>query len=159
MLRALSLGLVLAGLWLLLSGYYGEPVLLAMGVVSVVLVVLISHRMDVVDHESHPIHLSGRGFLYWPWLLKEIVKSSIDVSRVILSRDMPVHPSIITVRGTQRTELGLVIFANSITLTPGTVTTALEGDRLSVHALTAAAATGWEESEMNRRVTAFEKAP
>lgn len=157
--RSVSLGVMLAILWLLLSGYFDKPLILAMGAVSVVLVVLISHRMDVVDHEGHPIHLSLRGLLYWPWLLKEIVKSSIDVSRIVLQRQMPIHPSLFTVRGTQRSELGLVVFANSITLTPGTVTMALDGDLLTVHALTAAAATGWEESEMNKRVTALERAP
>lgn len=154
----MSLGFVLAILWILLSGYYDEPILLAMGVVSVVLVVLVSRRLDIVDHEGHPAHLSIRGLLYWPWLMKEIVKSSIDVSLVILHRRMPIRPSVFTVRGTQRSDLGLVIFANSITLTPGTVTMELEGDLLTVHALTAAAASGWEESEMNRRVTAFERA-
>jgi multicomponent Na+:H+ antiporter subunit E len=154
--RSFSLGVVLAVLWLLLSGYFHEPILLAMGAVSVVCVVLIARRMDVVDREGHPIHLGMRGLLYWPWLLKEIVKSSTDVAKVILRRRMPIHPSLITVRGTQRTELGLVVFANSITLTPGTVTIALEGDLLTVHCLTTAAASGWEESEMNKRVSDLE---
>ncbi len=157
--RSFSLVVVLAVLWLLLSGYFDEPILLAMGAVSVVLVVLIARRMGVLDREGHPIHLSVRGLAYWPWLLKEIVKSSIDVARVILQRRMPIQPNVITVRGTQRTELGLVIFANSITLTPGTVTIALESDKLTVHCLTSAAASGWEESEMNRRVTDLEREP
>lgn len=156
--RSISLGIALAILWLLLSGYFHEPILLAMGAASVLFVVLISHRMDIVDQEGHPIHLSIRGLLYWPWLLKEIIKSSIDVSKVILQRRMPIQPSVFTVRGTQKSELGLVIFANSITLTPGTVTVALDGHLLSVHALTAAAASGWEESEMDKRVTALERA-
>lgn len=159
MSRSISLGIILAGLWLLLSGYFHEPVLLAMGAVSVLFVVAISHRMDVVDHEGHPIHLGFRALLYWPWLLKEIIKSSIDVSKVILRHRMPIHPSVFTVRGMQRTELGLVVFANSITLTPGTVTIALDGDQLTVHALTTDAASGWEESEMNKRVAALERAP
>lgn len=156
--RALSLGIVLAVLWLLLSGYFDEPILLAMGAASVVFVVLISRHMEVVDREGHPVHLSLRGLAYWPWLLKEIVVSSIDVSRVILQRRMPVHPSLFTVRGLQRSDLGLVVFANSITLTPGTVTVALEGDLLTVHALTRAAASGWDDSEMNKRVAALERA-
>lgn len=156
--RSISLGFVLAILWLLLSGYFHEPILLGMGAASVVFVVLISRRMDVVDHEGHPIHLSLRSLPYWPWLLREIVTSSIHVSKVILQRRMPIHPSIFSVRGLQRTDLGRVIFANSITLTPGTVTIELEGDLLTVHALTTAAASGWEESEMNRRVAALERA-
>ncbi len=158
MTRAISLGMFLAILWLLLSGYFDKPILLAMGAASVVFVVLIAHRMDVVDHEGHPVHLSARGLRYWPWLLKEIIRSSIDVSWVILHRNMPIHPSIFTVRAGQKTELGRVIFANSITLTPGTVTVGLDGDLLTVHALTMASASGWDESEMNKRVTALERA-
>lgn len=157
--RSISLGIVLSVLWLLLSGYFEKPILLGMGAVSVLFVVFISHRMDVVDKEGHPIHVGLRGLLYWPWLLKEIAKSTIDVSRVILRRRMPIHPSVITVRGSQHSELGLVIYANSITLTPGTVSIAIDGNQLTVHALTAAAATGWEENEMDRRVTALERAP
>ena len=159
MTRAVSLGTFLAILWLLLSGYFDKPILLAMGAVSVLLVVFIARRMDVVDHEGHPVHLSARGLLYWPWLLKEIIKSSINVSSVILHRNMPICPSVFTVRATQKSELGRVIFANSITLTPGTVTIGLDGDLLTVHALTTEAASGWEESEMNKRVTALERAP
>jgi multicomponent Na+:H+ antiporter subunit E len=155
--RAISLGLVLAALWLLLSGYFDEPLLLAMGGVSIVLVVLISHRMDVVDREGHPVHLGLRSLSYWPWLMKEIVKSSIDVAGVVLRRRMPIEPSVFTVDGLQQTDLGLVIFANSITLTPGTVTVELDGNRLTVHALTAGAARGWDDSEMNRRVAAVER--
>lgn len=158
MTRPISLGITLAILWLLLSGYFDEPILLAMGVASVVFVVFISHRMDVVDHEGHPIHLSLRALLYWPWLLKEIFKSAIDVSKVIVRRRMPIHPAVLTVRGSQRTDLGLVVYADSITLTPGTVTIAIDGNLLTVHVLTAEAATGWEDSEMDRRVTAMEGA-
>lgn len=156
--RSISLGLTLAVLWLLLSGYFDEPVLLAMGAVSVLFVVLISRRMDVVDHEGHPVHLGVRVLLYWPWLLKEIFISSIDVSRVILKRNMPIHPSLFTVRARQDSTVGKVIFANSITLTPGTVTIAVDDEILTIHALTVGAASGWEESEMNRRVAALEPA-
>ncbi|MCU0837151.1 MAG: Na+/H+ antiporter subunit E [Rhodospirillales bacterium] len=158
MTRAVSLGLAMAALWLLLSGYFDKPLLLAMGAVSVVLVVLLSRHMDVVDHEGHPVHLSLKVLAYWPWLLKEIVVSSIDVAKVILAPSLPIAPAVFTVRGRQRTELGRVIFANSITLTPGTVTIALDGEELTVYALTAQAASGWEDSEMNRRVAAIEAA-
>lgn len=157
--RSLSLAIALAVLWLLLSGYFDQPILLAMGAVSVLIVVLISRRMDLVDHEGHPVHLGIGVLLYWPWLLKEIIVSSIDVSRVILQRKMPIRPSVFTVRASQRSTVGRVIFANSITLTPGTLTIAVDDDLLTIHALTAGAASGWEESEMNRRVAALEPAP
>ena len=111
MLHALSLGLVLYCLWLLLSGYF-QALLLSLGGVSVIAIVWIAHRMDVIDHEGHPIHLTVRAFLYWPWLIAEIVKSNIDVAKVIIQRKMPISPSVIEVKATQGTELGQVIFAN-----------------------------------------------
>lgn len=147
---------VLSALWLLLSGHFHEPLLLALGAISVAFVVFIAHRMDVVDHEGHPIQLSHRAVRYFPWLLWEIVKANIDVAKVILRRRMPLSPRVFPTQGMQRSELGLTIYANSITLTPGTVTIAVDGERLSVHALTAAAAAGVETDEMNRRVAGLE---
>lgn len=155
MLHALSLGLALYCLWLLLSGYF-QALLLSLGGFSVIAIVWIAHRMDVIDHEGHPIHLTVRAFLYWPWLIAEIVKSNIDIARVIIQRKMPISPSVIEVKATQGTELGQVIFANSITLTPGTVTIAIDRDIVSVHALTRESADGLLTGDMDRRVTAME---
>ena len=155
MLHAVSLGLVLSILWLLLSGHF-EPLLLGLGVVSVVTVVAVAHRMDVIDHEGHPVHLTWRAILYWPWLLWEIVKANIDVAKAIVQGEMPIEPTVMNVKCTQKSELGQVVYANSITLTPGTVTIAVLGDTLHVHALTPGAREGLETGEMDRRVTAVE---
>jgi multicomponent Na+:H+ antiporter subunit E len=155
-LHALSLGFVLAILWLLLSGYYYVPLLLGLGVASIILVVLIARRMDVVDHECQPLHLSWRIVFYWVWLLKEIVVSAIHVAGVILRGNMPIRPAMLDIKATQKSELGHVIFANSITLTPGTVTVALDGDKLAVHALTEDSASGLLTGEMDARITAIE---
>lgn len=155
MLHALSLGLVLGALWLLLSGYF-VPLILALGLASVVLVVFIAHRMDVIDHEGQPVHLSWRIFPYWLWLLKEIFVSAVHVSGVILQPRMPIRPRMLHLKATQHTELGHVIYANSITLTPGTVTVELDDENLAVHALTEETAEGLESGDMDRRVTAVE---
>lgn len=155
MLHALSLGFVLAILWWLLSGYF-VPLLLSLGLASVILTVFISRRMDVIDHEGQPLHLSWRIGFYWLWLLKEIFKSAVDVSRVILKAKMPIHPAMLHIKPTQRSEMGTVIFANSITLTPGTITVAMENGELVVHALTKDTADGLLTGDMDRRVTAIE---
>jgi len=154
-LRTLSLGFFMFVLWLLLSGH-SEPLLIILGVASCVAVVYLSRRMDLIDHEGHPIHLSWRVLLYWPWLLWEIVKANVDVGRTILRREMPIALRVLNLKTTQRTELGRVIYANSITLTPGTVTIALEGEDVAVHALTTGGAEGLETGDMDRRVTAIE---
>jgi multicomponent Na+:H+ antiporter subunit E len=151
-----SLAGVLYALWLLLSGFLHEPLLLGLGGISVGAVVFIAHRMDVVDHEGHPIHLSHRFGVYLPWLLWEIVKSNIAVAKVILSPKLPLSTSVMTTLGSQRSELGLTIYANSITLTPGTVTLGIDDNVLSVHALTVEAAEGVAAGDMDRRVSALE---
>jgi len=154
-IRSLSLGATLFGLWLLLSGHF-EPLLLILGLASVALVVWIAHRMDVIDHEGHPIGLTPRILLYWPWLIWEIVKANIDVMRRILDPALPISPTVVRVPASQKTELGTVIYANSITLTPGTVTIDLEGNDLIVHAFSEDGAIALESGEMDRRVTAVE---
>lgn len=155
MLQIISLTVVLSMLWLLLSGHY-NPLLLGLGIASIVLTLIISVRMNVTDREGHPIHLALRGLLYWPWLVKEIVVSNIDVAKAILGMTDDIRPSLFTVKASQRTDLGRTIYANSITLTPGTVTIGMNGDELTIHALTPAAREGLGTGEMDRRVTHVE---
>jgi len=140
-----------------MSGIY-EPLILSFAVVSCAFVTWIAHRMDVVDHEGHPIHLTWRALIYWPWLLWEIVKSNIDVARIIINPRLPISPRVITVKASQRDELGHVIYANSITLTPGTVSLNLIDHHIEVHALNEAFAAGLESGEMDRRATEMEGA-
>ncbi len=90
--------------------------------------------------------------LYWFWLGREIIKSNIDVARLILDPAMPISPNVFTVRADQKTELGRVTYANSITLVPGTVAMDVDEDVITVHALTQAAATDLKHGDMNRRV-------
>jgi multicomponent Na+:H+ antiporter subunit E len=153
--HAISLALVLFALWLLLSSHY-VPLLIGLGALSVLLVVTIALRMDVVDREGHPIHLSPKALLYWPWLAWEIVKSNVDVARRILSPTLPISPTVIRLKASQKSELGKVIYANSITLTPGTVSIDIDGDKIEVHALTREAAQALRTGDMDRRVTRFE---
>ena len=157
MLHALSLGGVLGLLWLLLSGIF-EGWLLTLGFCSLVVVVIFANRMDVIDREGHPIHISWRALLYWPWLAREIVNANIDVAKVILSPELPITPKVLRINATQVTELGHVFYANSITLTPGTVTLSLENGAMGVHSLTKAAEEGLLSGEMDRRVHAVEGA-
>ena len=141
--------------WVLLSGYF-EPFLLAAGFGSAVAVVWLAHRMSVIDREGHPVHLGLRAVTYWPWLLKEIVKSAWDVSRIILNPRLPIAPTLVRVRPSQKTSVGVVTYANSITLTPGTISVDVRSDEILVHALTREGAESLAEGEMDRRVTRFE---
>lgn len=156
MLRAFGLGAILFGFWLLLSGHY-TPLLLGFGVGSSALVVYLSNRMDVIDREGVPLHLIGSLLLYVPWLMKEIFVANVAVAKIILSPRMPISPRIVLLHGSQETDLGRVIYANSITLTPGTITTGVEGQEFQVHALTAADLNTDEEHEMDRRCSWVER--
>ena len=145
------LALALAAHWMLLSGHT-EPLLLAFGILSVAFVIFLARRMYTVNVESHPFELLPRLVGYWLWLLKEIIKSNIDTARRALGPKSLVQPVVINVPARQKTDLGLVIHANSITLTPGTVSLRLgEGD-IEVHALHPDVARGTLDSGMDERV-------
>ena len=158
-MRYILMGVVLFGIWLLWSGHYTveHALVFAMGMSSCAFVVYLSHRLDIVDEEGHPIHLAGRLVLYIPWLLWAIVKANVDVAKRVLSPKLPIDPCVVRVEATQKSDLCRVIFANSITLTPGTVSLDLDGEDIVVHALTREAAEDVQSGDMNRRVTALER--
>jgi len=156
MVRSLSALIALFLFWVLLSGIF-TPFLLAAGAGSALAVLLFAHRMDVVDHEGHPIHLGWRALIsYWPWLAWEIVKSAWDVSKRILHPRLPISPTLVEFAPSQKTDMGLVIHANSITLTPGTIAVEVEPGRFLVHALTREGGAGLAGSDMDRRCAALE---
>ncbi len=128
--------IVLSLLWLLLSGIY-TPMLLTLGVLSIVVVCYLALRMQVLEHDGQPIYFSLSNLIvYWLWLAVEMVKSSWVVSRRILSPSLPIKPILTSIEAAQKTQLGQVIYANSITLTPGTVAVGItENNGILVHAL------------------------
>ena len=153
--RSVSLFAVLYGTWLLLSGIW-EPFLLTAGAVCSLLVVIVAHRLDVIDGEGHPIHLTWRAMVYFPWLFWQIVLSNLAVARCILGPRSRLNPDVGWVEASQTTAAGLVTFANSITLTPGTVSLAVFEGRIQVHALDASSLAELRQGEMNRRVAEME---
>ena len=152
MLRALGLGAILFIFWLLLSGHYTN-LLIGLGLGSCGLVVYLAMRMDLVDHEGVPLQLGGRFWVYFPWLMKEIFIANVNVARVILNPKLPISPVVTHFKASQESDLGKTIYANSITLTPGTITTSIKGQDLEIHALTRKDIDGREEDEMDDRVS------
>jgi multicomponent Na+:H+ antiporter subunit E len=112
--------------------------------------------MGIIDVEGHPIHLLGGLLLYLPWFAWALIQANIDVARHILSPRLSISPCLIRVKASQKTHLGQVIYANSITLTPGTVAVDVEEGTIEVHALTRSAAEELMTGEMDRRVTHLE---
>lgn len=156
MRHTVSIFVVLSLIWLLNSGHY-TGLLLSLGLVSVVLVVWVAHRMDVIDHESQPVHLTRRLPSYYGWLLKELVLSNIDVVKRIWLGPNSISPAMAVLPLSQRTDMGRVIYANSITLTPGTVAIDLNSDSVVVHSLTASGIDELRSGEMDRRASRLEK--
>lgn len=150
-----SLSLLLSMTWLLWSGIW-QGLTLTLGLVSCIAVVALVRRMGVVDHEGALVEFALRPLFYIPWLLWEMLKANVDVALLILSPTLHISPRVIRVKAGQRTGLGLVVYANSITLTPGTVSIDIEGDTIVVHALTREAAEGVESGVMDQKVTALE---
>lgn len=151
------MGLALWIVWLLLSGLF-KPLLLSLATVSVLLCLWLASRMKIVDAENHPVWAALHYVPYWPWLSVEILKSSVDVARRVLSPSLPISPTVFDLRSTQKTTVGRVVLANSITLTPGTVTLDVDGDRLRVHALSRETVGDLLGGEMDRRVSLAEAA-
>lgn len=179
MVPSLLASVILYVIWLLLSGHY-DWLLLAFGVISVAGTLYCVSRMrraqeaqstahghpqgdaDPTAPDSTDQHLSNnpikyhtpflRGLTYCGWLAKEILMSNIDVARRVWQRDMSIDPVTLVVPDHELDDIGKVIYANSITLTPGTVSLFLREDGIHVHALTQQGANALAEGEMLRRV-------
>jgi multicomponent Na+:H+ antiporter subunit E len=154
-MHGLSMMASLMLFWLMMSGDFSR-LNLALGIASALLVVAISRRMDVFDQESQPFHLTPRLPMYWGWLAIKVIKSNLDVTRRIWTPGCPISPNVANLRISQETALGKVIYANSITLTPGTVSLKVEGDEILVHSLSLADIATLQQGEMDRRVRELE---
>lgn len=155
MLHTAILFVLFYAFWILLSGFF-TPFLLGAGAAVSLAVVWFAHRMEVADREGHPAHLGLSALGYWPWLAKEILKSALDVSKVILDPRLPASPTVVRFKPRQKSSVGLVTHANSITLTPGTLSIEVGPDQFVVHGLTRESAGAAMDSEMDRRVERFE---
>jgi len=152
----LALAASLFVFWLLLSGIY-TPFLVLAGLGASIAVAWLARRMELADREGHPIHLGFAALAYWPWLLKEIFKSGWQVTRIILDPRLPISPTFVRFKPSQKTTVALATHANSITLTPGTITVDADHDQFLVHALTREGAAGVIDSEMDRRVSRMDR--
>lgn len=156
-MRLLALFVVLFAYWLLLSGHF-DTWFVASGAVLVAGVIMFSAAKGITDHEGFPIGLVPRGLIYWPWLLWQIGLSGLRVTRLILDPRLPISPTLVRVDALEKTPVGLVTYANSITLTPGTISIEASERKncIWVHAIEKSGADGFADDEMNRKVAWFE---
>jgi multicomponent Na+:H+ antiporter subunit E len=135
----INLGILLFALWIGLSGQI-NILMLSLGLASTLFVVYISHRMDVIDHETYPAHMTFLLLRFWLFLAWEVIIANIDVIKRIFKPGKNISPQLFELPLTQKTDLSRVIYANAITMTPGTVSVNLDMKTITVHTLSIEAA-------------------
>ena len=152
-MKSLILFLILLTLWLLMSGYY-NILLISLGIISCSFCVYLAKRGKIIDDEGLPIFFMPRLLNYLMWLFKEILMSNLATAKVIINGK--VEPETFTVKASQVTDVAKVTYANSITLTPGTVTTKMQKNIFEVHALNSDFGKDVRTNEMDKKVTWLE---
>lgn len=146
----------LGALWLVFSGKL-DALHAVFGVFSLALVLWRTKALVVSERrpEESIALASIRPLLlarYGIWLLKEIVVANIDIAKIVLRRDMPIEPALVSFESSLTTDLARVLLGNSITLTPGTLTVEIDGNRFLVHGIVESGATGPVIDEMQRKI-------
>jgi len=144
--------------WLLLSGYWTNPLILTLGATSVALATWIAMRIESkYAFKDKGLSVLMRLHTFWPWLLTEVVKSNIAVLQCIwMPKSYPISPIIRKLKMQPETRISRTIYANSITLTPGTVSIEVRNDEVLVYALLEDAMEDLEGGEMGQRVHKLE---
>lgn len=131
---AFILTLAMVAAWLSLSGYF-IPMILTFGAISIAIVVWMTRRMGILDAETVPYLSLLPTLSYFVWLFAEIVKANVQVVKAVLSPDLEVSPTLVKIPLNTEADIAETMFANSITLTPGTVSVDMQSDHILVHAL------------------------
>ena len=139
---------VLFGLWVIFSGQF-TPFFLVTGFLSSLCGVYVSHRMGFLDRQ---LDLALRAPLYWLWLVKEVIISNIQVTMQVWAMPPKVEPNLYEIDHNLKKDKSLTIYANSITLTPGSVTVLAEDDKLIIHTLQKSTATDINTGYMEQKV-------
>jgi multicomponent Na+:H+ antiporter subunit E len=142
-------------LWVSLSGYF-NALQLGLGVVSVIAVTWLTVHLEIPTLDRSRLKLMIRLPRYLLWLTREILVSNMLVAKIILSPNMPLKRTMIYSKPKQHSDLSVTIYANSITLTPGTVTVDVNDDGLAVHALSQRIADDLMSDQMNIQVARLE---
>jgi multicomponent Na+:H+ antiporter subunit E len=141
---------VLAAIWCLLSGHY-TGLLLGLGGLSCIAAYLVYQRIYKATSPAVLIFHPIRQLMYLLWLIIQIIRSNIDVIRTIFDRSR-LAPEFFDVKTDDLDEAGQVMFANSITLTPGTVSIGISDGYIQVHGLTLASKEALADEGMKSRV-------
>ncbi len=146
---------ILLGVWLQLSGHYDTFTIL-LGMISIATVIFLAKRMGLLKQGQHTLHFYSHLPAYGIWLLPRIIVANFDVAWRILHPKLPINPGFIRTPMTQKKELAKLTHANSITLTPGTISTDIDTDSIEVHVLTRCPTDEISLLEFDRRASMLE---
>lgn len=150
--QLISWTLILMAFWLLLSGFL-KALLLSFGLASVFLVVFLLHRMNHFDRLALRLPLKYSFFRYVAWLMGQVVLSSLEVSKLVWRKNKKLAPVIAKLPVTTTSVKTRALYANSITLTPGTLSVDIDDEHVTVHALDERSIDALKAGEMARRVS------
>lgn len=141
-----------------MSGVY-KPLTTSFGLASAIIAVLVVRRMDRIDGANMELRINPVRFVsYIMWLMVEIAKANWTVAKLVLSPDMALNPKFLHIPYSQKTSVCKALFANSITLTPGTISVEVEDGQFLVHAVAYSDGDIEALADMDARVTAVETA-
>lgn len=144
----MTLFLACFAFWLALSGHW-DAVHVGLGAAAATLVAVLNRGEQALTGMIRRLPWLAA---YAGWLLVEIVLANLHVARIVLDPRLPIDPVVVRVPAPAADALVVTTYANSITLTPGTVTLDVEQGELVVHALTPATAAGVTSGAMGRRI-------
>lgn len=135
MMPALYLFLLLGVFWALLSGQFHNSFLIAAGVLCITFIVWMSRRMGILDDEGVPARFYPRALAYLPWLAWQVVLANWDVFKRVWSPRLAIDPRMTRIAYSTRHPFVTTTYANSITLTPGTVTVLVDDTHMLIHCI------------------------
>ena len=138
----------LFGLWILLSGKL-DAFHLSIGFFGAALIAWINTEPQHLDEPPLPL---ARLVLYLPWLFWEVVKSSLNITKIILDPKLPINPRLVQYPTSLGSNTAVVLLGNSITLTPGTVTIEVSSSKLVIHALDDESSNELESRSMEQKI-------
>lgn len=153
----ISLLLLSTLFWIVLSMLF-KGYLIVLGLASIAVTAWLCARMEIIDEEGQPLLVLLRIPGYWLWLMGQVVVSNLSVCRSILRGSKAIEPQMVEVKlDPQMSAVGHATVANSITLTPGTVTVEADDHSLLIHALTDQAAEDVRQGHIAERVARMEQ--
>ena len=132
-IRAIFLFCVSLLLWVLLTGSLADAELVAGAMVAAAVALLAWNSTGILAGVRLTPHAAVALLRYLGYFFVALVRANLDMARRVLAPSLPLNPEVVEVHTSLRSDLGKLLLANSITLTPGTLSVDVSGDRILVH--------------------------